>query len=124
MNGTSFFYAHTSQWRHEKLAIDEILAPTADKSKVSHMSMIDLNAKSERLGWLPSCPQLETNPLDVCDAAAAAGVEPAEYLKQSLKSGHVNMSCDDPDNPKNFRAICLSGARIFWEVQAKAMSIS
>ena len=61
MNGTSFFYAHTSQWRHEKLHIDEILAPTADKSKVSHMSMIDLNAKSERLGWLPSAPQLETN---------------------------------------------------------------
>jgi len=102
MNGTSFFYAHTSQWRHEKLAMDEILAPTADKSKISHMSMIDMNAKSERLGWLPSAPQLETNPLDVCDAAAAAGMEPQEYLKNSLKSGAINMSCDDPDNPKNF----------------------
>ncbi|MEF9417298.1 molybdopterin-dependent oxidoreductase, partial [Ralstonia solanacearum species complex bacterium RW470] len=26
MNGTSFFYNHTSQWRHEKLAVDEILS--------------------------------------------------------------------------------------------------
>ncbi|MBC7858244.1 MAG: nitrate reductase subunit alpha [Burkholderiaceae bacterium] len=102
MNGTSFFYAHTSQWRHEKVHVDEILAPTADKSKISHMSMIDLNAKSERMGWLPSAPQLETNPLDVCDDAAKAGMEPQQYLTEALKSGKVNMSCDDPDNPKNF----------------------
>jgi nitrate reductase / nitrite oxidoreductase, alpha subunit len=102
MNGTSFFYAHTSQWRHEKVHVDEILAPTADKSKISHMAMIDLNAKSERMGWLPSAPQLETNPLDVCDDAAKAGMEPAQYLTEALKSGAVNMSCDDPDNPKNF----------------------
>ncbi|WP_374358079.1 nitrate reductase subunit alpha, partial [Chitinimonas sp.] len=65
MNGTSFFYAHTSQWRHEKLHVDEILAPTADAAKYGRMSMIDLNAKSERMGWLPSCQQLQTNPLDV-----------------------------------------------------------
>ena len=24
MNSTSFFYAHTDQWRYEKLAMDEI----------------------------------------------------------------------------------------------------
>ena len=102
MNGTSFFYAHTSQWRHEKLHVDEILAPTADKSKFSHMSMIDLNAKSERLGWLPSAPQLETNPLDICDQAKAAGADPKAFLAQGLKNGSIHMSCDDPDNPKNF----------------------
>lgn len=27
--------------------------------------MIDLNARAERMGWLPSAPQLRTNPLDV-----------------------------------------------------------
>lgn len=102
MNGTSFFYAHTSQWRHEKLHVDEILAATADKSKISHMSMIDLNAKAERMGWLPSAPQLETNPLDICDAAAKAGLAPQQYLADALQSGAINMSCDDPDNPKNF----------------------
>ncbi|ALU90773.1 Respiratory nitrate reductase subunit alpha [Herbaspirillum rubrisubalbicans M1] len=102
MNGTSFFYAHTSQWRHEKLGIDEIVAPTADKDKLSSMSMIDMNAKSERMGWLPSAPQLETNPLDICDNARAMGQTPQDYLKEALKSGTVNMSCDDPDNPKNF----------------------
>ena len=29
MNSTSFFYAHTDQWRYETLDIDEILSPTA-----------------------------------------------------------------------------------------------
>ena len=29
MNGTSFFYAHTSQWRHEKLHTSEISSPSA-----------------------------------------------------------------------------------------------
>lgn len=55
MNGTSFFYAHTSQWRHEKLGVDEILAPDA-KGCMKNMSMIDYNAKAERMGWLPSAP--------------------------------------------------------------------
>ncbi|HEY1181650.1 MAG TPA: nitrate reductase subunit alpha, partial [Rhodocyclaceae bacterium] len=102
MNGTSFFYAHTGQWRHEKLHVDEILAPTADASKYGHLSLIDLNAKSERMGWLPSAPQLETNPLDVVAEAEAAGKDPIAYAVENLKSGKLNMSCDDPDNPKNF----------------------
>src|SRR5690554_2484804 len=34
MNGTSFFYNHSSQWRYEKLGVDEILSPLADKSKI------------------------------------------------------------------------------------------
>src|SRR6476646_7822339 len=70
MNGTSFFYAHTSQWRHEKLHTAEISSPSAD-GNVAQMSLIDYNAKSERMGWLPSAPQLETNPLDVTRAAEA-----------------------------------------------------
>src|SRR3546814_2467773 len=34
MNGTSFFYAHTSQWRHEKLPVSDILGPTADAAQI------------------------------------------------------------------------------------------
>jgi len=101
MNSTSFFYAHTSQWRHEKLHTSEILCPTAD-GKVAEMSLIDFNAKAERLGWLPSAPQLETNPLDVVRAADAAGRDPKDYAVEQLKAGKLNFSCDDPDNPANF----------------------
>lgn len=101
MNGTSFFYAHTSQWRHEKVGVDEILAPDAD-GNMSKLSMIDYNAKAERMGWLPSAPQLGENPLDIADQATAAGVDAAQYVAGRLKDGSLDMACNDPDNPKNF----------------------
>ena len=37
--------------------------------------MIDFNVRAERMGWLPSAPQLQTNPLEVGRAADAAGKE-------------------------------------------------
>ena len=101
MNGTSFFYAHTSQWRHEKLGMNEILAPSRE-GKIEPMSMIDYNAKSERMGWLPSAPQLTTNPLDLTSQADAKGQDPIQYAVESMKNGSLDMSCNDPDNPKNF----------------------
>ena len=101
MNGTSFFYAHTSQWRHEKLNVAEITSPTADTDAADYR-LIDFNVKSERMGWLPSAPQLQTNPVDVVKAAEAAGVDPVKYATEQLKSGALKMSCEDPDNPKNF----------------------
>src|SRR3569623_1520335 len=101
MNSTSFFYAHTSQWRHEKLAASEILSPTADK-KNGDYRLIDFNVRAERMGWLPSAPQLETNPLDITRAADAAGIDPIKYAVEQIKSGALRFSCEDPDNPENF----------------------
>jgi nitrate reductase alpha subunit len=46
MNGTSFFYNHSSQWRYEKLGVDEILSPLADKKDWENYSMIDCNVRS------------------------------------------------------------------------------
>src|SRR3546814_1051340 len=54
------------------------------------------------MGWLPSSPQLESNPLDICKAAEAEGRNPVDYALEGLKSGTLKMSCEDPDNPKNF----------------------
>ncbi len=100
MNSTSFFYAHTGQWRYEKLDIDEILSPLA-KGALSG-SLIDLNVRAERMGWLPSAPQLEKNPLGLTKEAAEAGQEPAPYAVAQLASGALKMSCEDPDDPRNF----------------------
>ncbi len=102
MNGTSFFYAHTSQWRHEKLDVTEVLGPTADRAKYADLSMIDLNARAERMGWLPSAPQLRTNPLDVVAEADAAGKDPVAHAAEKLKSGELRMACENPDDPANF----------------------
>jgi nitrate reductase alpha subunit len=100
-NSTSFFYAHTDQWRYERLGVDEILSPLADKRRFQG-SFIDFNARAERMGWLPSAPQLQTNPLEVCRQAAAAQMEPKDFAVRALKDGALKLSCLDPDNPVNF----------------------
>ena len=101
MNSTSFFYAHTDQWRYEKLVVDEILSPLADKEKFGG-SLIDYNVRAERMGWLPSAPQLQTNPMQVVKDAVAAGIDPKDYVVQSLQDGSLKMSCEDPDHPFNW----------------------
>ena len=100
-NSTSFFYAHTDQWRYEKLSMDEVISPLAD-TKVYGGSMIDYNVRAERMGWLPSAPQLQTNPLQVVRDAQAAGADPKEYTVKALKDGTLKMSCEDPDHPNNW----------------------
>ncbi|MCY4541670.1 MAG: nitrate reductase subunit alpha [Rhodobacteraceae bacterium] len=101
MNSTSFFYAHTDQWRYETLGIDEIISPTAPEGPWKG-SLIDFNVRSERMGWLPSAPQVSTNPLDIADAAAAADRPIADYVTECLANGQLKMSCEDPDNPANW----------------------
>jgi nitrate reductase alpha subunit len=99
MNSTSFFYAHTDQWRYEKLGVEEVLSPLADPKQYNG-SLIDYNVRAERMGWLPSAPQLQTNPLQVVKDAGAADVK--DYVVRSLKDGTLKMSCEDPDHPANW----------------------
>jgi nitrate reductase / nitrite oxidoreductase, alpha subunit len=101
MNSTSFWYAHSDQWRYETLNVREILSPLAPAGPWD-ASLIDYNVRAERMGWLPSAPQLEQNPLSVAAKAARKGLEPKDYVAQALKSGELKLSCADPDNPKNW----------------------
>ncbi len=101
MNSTSFFYAHTDQWRYEKLGVEEVLSPLADKKRFGG-SMIDYNVRAERMGWLPSAPQLQTNPMQVVRDAKSAGMDAKDYAVKSLKDGSLKMSCEDPDHPANW----------------------
>src|SRR5690606_28545520 len=101
MNGTSFFYNHSDQWRYEKLDMTEVLSPLADKSQWTG-SILDYNTRAERMGWLPSAPQLGMNPLELCKQAEAAGMSAKDYAVQQLKSGDLKFACEDPDNPKNY----------------------
>jgi len=101
MNSTSFFYIYSSQWRYEKLGMEEILSPLADP-KEWQGSQIDYNVRAVRMGWLPSAPQLNQNPLAVCKAAAAAGKPPADYVVEQLKTGKLGFAFEDPDHPDNY----------------------
>jgi nitrate reductase alpha subunit len=110
MNSTSFFYAHTDQWRYEKLGMDEVISPLADK-KLYGGSMIDYNVRAERMGWLPSAPQLQTNPLQVVRDARTPAWTPGTMRSRRCRTaaenelhrsritrttGHVTCSSGDP----------------------------
>jgi len=101
MNSTSFFYAHTDQWRYETLEVSEILSPTAPDGPWD-ATLIDYNVRAERMGWLPSAPQLNTNSLDIAAAAKKAKKDPKAYVVDALKKGDITMSCEDPDDPINW----------------------
>ena len=100
MNSTSFFYNHASQWRYEKLTAQELLSPLADPAKFSG-HLIDFNVHAERMGWLPSAPQLNLNPLSVKASADKAGLSAADYTVQALKSGAIRFACEQPDSGHN-----------------------
>ncbi|AKI00176.1 respiratory nitrate reductase, alpha subunit [Hoeflea sp. IMCC20628] len=102
MNSTSAWYAHTDQWRYETVTAAEILSPTAPEGDWKTLSLIDYNIRAERMGWLPSAPQLKTNPLEVGRAVKASGKDAAAYVGEKLKSGELEMSCVDPDAPENW----------------------
>ncbi|QHM70982.1 Respiratory nitrate reductase 2 alpha chain [Mixta intestinalis] len=100
MNSTSYFYAHASQWRFEKLSISELLSPIAQKQRFTGQ-LIDFNVRAERMGWLPSAPQLNTNPLRIAEQAAQAGQSPVDYTVSALKSGKLRFACEQPDEGNN-----------------------
>ena len=85
-NSTSFFYAHTDQWRYETLNVAEILSPTAPEGDWSG-ALIDYNVRAERMGWLPSAPQLKQNPLTIAARAKAAGMEVKDYVASRVMAG-------------------------------------
>jgi hypothetical protein len=83
MNSTSYFYNHSSQWRYETVTAQELLSPMADKSRYSG-HLLDFNVRAERMGWLPSAPQLGTNPLRIAEEAKKAGMSPVDSTVEAV----------------------------------------
>ena len=104
MNSTTYWYFHTDQWRYEKVQADDILASTAE-AKYRGYQLADYNVVSQRLGWLPSAPHFNKNPLDIVKAAEAAGATDeagvSSYLVEQLKSGDTAFASEDIDAEEN-----------------------
>src|SRR5581483_8374649 len=74
---TPFWYLASDQWRYEGRRADALSSPLGE-GRFAGQSVADLNAYAARLGWLPSHPAFDRNPLDLADEAQAAGKEPAD----------------------------------------------
>ena len=95
---TAFWYLHTDQFRYDQFGADTLSATTG-KGQLAGKSTADVIAQSARMGWMPSYPTFDRNPLDLSDDAAAAGKPVGEYVVEQLKSGDLDFAGEDPDAP-------------------------
>lgn len=101
MAGTSFWYLATDQWRYDSWRADQITSPLS-KGTFKETAMADTLAKAVRMGWTPSFPTFNKNPLTIVEEAKEAGKDPKEHVVDSLKNGELDFAVTDPDNPINF----------------------
>jgi len=97
----AYWYLNTDQFRYDAFGADTLSAATG-KGQLAGLTVADVVAKSARMGWMPSYPTFDRNPLDLCDQATAAGRTPAEYVVDSLQDGSLRFAAENPDDPANF----------------------
>ncbi|UMG93459.1 nitrate reductase subunit alpha [Nocardioides sp. TF02-7] len=98
---TAYWYLHTDQFRYDHFGADTLSARTGH-GQLAGKATADVIAQSARLGWMPSYPTFDRNPLDLADEAAAAGRPVAEHVVDRLAAGDLRFACEDPDAPENF----------------------
>ncbi|MEV0678769.1 nitrate reductase subunit alpha [Actinosynnema sp. NPDC050436] len=101
MIGTAYWYTHTDQWRYDRLTADALTWPGA-AGGLAGQTASDCLARSARLGWMPSYPTFDRNPLDLVADADAAGADPVAHVLERVRSGEVGFACEDPDAPENW----------------------
>jgi nitrate reductase alpha subunit len=101
MIGTAFFYLATDQWRYDTASAEQLASPLGD-GRFAGKTAADLIAHSARLGWMPSYPTFNWNPLDLAAAAERSGLDPGAFLTDQIKAGRVGFACQDPDAEENW----------------------
>ncbi|WP_007023894.1 nitrate reductase subunit alpha [Saccharomonospora iraqiensis] len=97
---TAYWYLHSDQFRYDHFGADTFAAATGDGA-LAGMTTADAIARSARLGWMPSAPTFDRNPLDLADDAERSGMSAAEYVSGELAAGRLRFACEDPDAPEN-----------------------
>jgi nitrate reductase alpha subunit len=98
---TAYWYLHTDQFRYDHFGADTLSATTG-QGQLAGKSTADVIAQSARMGWMPSYPTFDRNPLEISDDAAALGRPVAEHVVDELRSGRLRFAGEDPDAPENF----------------------
>ncbi|KES05055.1 nitrate reductase [Streptomyces toyocaensis] len=98
---TAYWYLHSDQFRYDPFSADTLAAAGAG-GPFAGKSTADVIAASARMGWMPSYPTFDRNPLDLVDEAEREGRAPADHVVDELKSGRLRFAGEDPDAPENF----------------------
>src|ERR671916_1022334 len=99
--GTNHWYLATDQWRYDPFTAEAMASPLA-KGHFAGRTAADNIALASRLGWMPSYPTFNRNPLDLADEAQRLGKDAAQHVIDGLSTGHLRFACEDPDAPENF----------------------
>ncbi|MFE1248354.1 nitrate reductase subunit alpha [Streptomyces sp. NPDC058766] len=98
---TAYWYLHSDQFRYDPFSADTLAAAGAG-GPFAGKSTADVIAQSARMGWMPSYPTFDRNPLDLADEAQAAGRPVAEHVVDELRAKRLRFAAEDPDAPENF----------------------
>jgi len=95
---TAYWYLHTDQYRYDPFSA-ATLSATQEGGAFAGRSTAELIAASARMGWMPSYPQFNRNPLDLADEADGPV---ADHVVRELQAGRLRFACEEPDAPENF----------------------
>lgn len=101
MIGTAFFYLASDQWRYESHPADALSSPLAE-GRMAGKATVDVIAQSARLGWMPSYPTFNRNPLVVAERAQSSGRTVEQFVLDELREGRLSFAAEDPDAPENW----------------------
>ncbi len=121
---TAFWYLHTDQFRYDQFGADT-LAATTGQGQLAGKSTADVIAQSARMGWMPSYPTFDRNPLEVADEAAAAGRPVAEHVVDAAQQRRAGLRRRGPGRAGELPPHPLrSGGPTCWAPPARATSTS
>ncbi|RKS07232.1 nitrate reductase alpha subunit [Nocardiopsis sp. Huas11] len=101
MAGTAYWYLHTDQWRYDTYRADALTSPLGP-GRLRGRHTADLVAASARMGWMPSYPTFDRNPIQLGREAEERGEDPGEYVADRLADGTLRFAAEDPDDPRNW----------------------
>ncbi len=110
---TAYWYLNTCQYRYDSHGADTFAATTGPGS-LRGMSVHDAVVASARMGWMPSYPTFDRNPLDLADEVEASGESVGEHVVRRLKSGDLSFAAEDPEAERNWpRILTMWRANLF-----------
>lgn len=100
-NSPSFFYFASDQWKYDELDNKALKSPVW-KTAHSYDHPADYNQLAIRLGWLPSYPQFDRNPLQFAKRYGTTDLKTiSQKVVGELKSGRLHFAAEAPDESVN-----------------------
>jgi nitrate reductase alpha subunit len=98
---TAYWYLHSNQFRYDHFGADA-LASCGSDGQLGGKTTADVIAQSARMGWMPSYPTFDRNPLRLADDAEASGKSVSDYVVDELRAERLRFACEDPDGEDNY----------------------